>query len=123
MGLLEVSVRMKIRDGQLAGLQRQAAHCVRETREKDTKTLRYDWFVNGDGSECETREAYLDSDGVIAHRVANVGEGTNELLRRFADDPVVTVYGDASPELKEFANARMGDSVHWFSFFRGLDSQ
>lgn len=119
---LEVSVRMKVRNGQLAGLEKQASRCVRETREKDTKTLRYDWFVSRDGTECETREAYVDSEGVVEHRVKNVADATNELLRNFADDPLVTVYGDASPELKEFAETRMEDAVRWFSFFQGLDS-
>lgn len=122
MRALEVSVRMKVRAGQLEGLKEQAAQCVRETRDKDTKTLRYDWFVSSDGTACEIREAYVDSDGVIEHRVKNVAEATNELFRNFADDPVVTVYGDASPELMEFANARMGDAVKWYSFLQGLDS-
>jgi quinol monooxygenase YgiN len=74
MRALEVSVRMKVRAGQLRGLKKQAAQCVKETRDKDTRTLRYDWFVSSDGTECETREAYVDSDGVIEHRVKNVAE-------------------------------------------------
>ena len=120
---LEVGVRAKIREGQLAGLEEQAARCVQETREKDTKTLRYDWFVSSDGTACETREAYVDSNGVIEHRVKNVADATNEMFRRFADGPVVTVYGEAAPELKEFANARMGGAVRWFSFLQGLESE
>ena len=119
---LEVGIRAKIREGQMAGLKEQAARCVQETRLKDTKTLRYDWFVSSDGAECETREAYVDSDGVLEHRVKNVADATNEVFRRFAYDPVVTVYGEASPELKKLATARMGGTVRWFSFLRGLDS-
>jgi quinol monooxygenase YgiN len=119
---LEVSVRMRVRDGQLDGFKDQVARCVEETRAQDTKTRRYDWFLSGDSAEAETREAYVDSDGVIEHRMKTVAEATNELIRRFADDPVVTVYGPASPELVEFANARMGDAVRWYSFFQGLDS-
>ena len=122
MRALEVSVRMKVRDGQLEGFKEQAARCVKETKDKDTKTLRYDWFLSSDGTECEIREAYADSDGVIEHRVKNVAQATNELFSNFADDPAVTVYGDASPELIEFANARMGDAVKWYSFLQGLDS-
>jgi quinol monooxygenase YgiN len=122
MRALEVSVRMKVRDGQLEGLKEQAARCVKETKDKDTKTLRYDWFLSSDGAECEIREAYVDSDGVVEHRVKNVAQATNELFSNFADDPAVTVYGDASPELIEFADARMGDAVKWYSFLQGLDS-
>lgn len=98
---------MKVRDGQLAGLQEHALRCVRDTSEKDTKTLRYDWFVSSDGTECESREAYIDSEGLIEHRVKNVAEATNELLRNYGEDPLVSVYGAASPGLKEFARARM----------------
>jgi quinol monooxygenase YgiN len=119
---IEVSVRMKVRDGQLAGLEEQATKCIEQTRERDTMTLRYDWFLNDDGTRCEIREAYVDSDGVIEHRIENVRDATNELLSKFADDPVVTVYGDASPKLVEFGNARMGVSIRWFSFLGGVDS-
>lgn len=50
MSGLEVSARMKVRDGQLEGFKRQAAECVRQTKEKDTRTLRYDLFLSDDGS-------------------------------------------------------------------------
>jgi quinol monooxygenase YgiN len=119
---LEVSVRMRVRKGRLDGFKDQVTRCVAETRAKDTKTRRYDWFLSRDSGEAETREAYVDSDGVIEHRMKTVAEATNELFKRFADDPIVIVYGPASAELVEFANARMGDAVRWYSFFQGLDS-
>jgi quinol monooxygenase YgiN len=119
---VEVSVRMKVRDGQLAGLEEQATRCIEQTRQRDTKTLRYDWFLSDDGTRCEINEAYVDSDAVIEHRIENVRDATNELFSKFADHPMVTVYGDASPKLVEFGNARMGDSIRWFSFLGGLDS-
>jgi quinol monooxygenase YgiN len=62
---VEVSVRMKVRDGQLAGLEEQATRCIEQTRQRDTKTLRYDWFLSDDGTRCEINEAYVDSDAVI----------------------------------------------------------
>ena len=40
---------------------------MRLTRDKDTKTLRYDWFLSNDGTECEVREGYADADGLIEH--------------------------------------------------------
>jgi quinol monooxygenase YgiN len=119
---IEVSVRMNVRDGQLAGLEEHATRCIEQTRDRDTKTLHYDWYLSEDGTRCEIREAYVDSDGVIEHRIENVRDATNELFSKFADDPVVTVYGDASPKLVEFGNARMGDSIRWFSFLGGADS-
>ena len=53
MPTFEVSAHMTIRPGQLEGFKRQAAECIRITQEKDTHTLRYDWFISSDGRECE----------------------------------------------------------------------
>ena len=60
--MFEVMARLKIRDGELDGFKQQAAEMMRQTREKDTKTLRYDWFLSDDGTECEVREGYVDAD-------------------------------------------------------------
>ena len=48
--MFEVTARLKIRDGELEGFKRQAAEMMRIAREKDTRTLRYDWFVSDDGT-------------------------------------------------------------------------
>ena len=53
---------------------------MRETREKDTKTLRYDWFLSDDGTECEVREGYVDADALIEH-AHNVAEAKTKLFR------------------------------------------
>jgi quinol monooxygenase YgiN len=122
MGQFEVSARMKVREGQLEGFQRQAAECIRATREKDTRTLRYDWFLSIDGTECEIREAYVDSDGFLEHR-ANVGDALNKLFAEFADDHHVGVYGETSEQLVEYANAQMPPgSVKWYHFLNGIGS-
>ena len=53
--MFEVMARVKIRDGELDGFKQQAAEMMRQAREKDTKTLRYDWFLSNDGTSCEVR--------------------------------------------------------------------
>ena len=58
--MFEVTARLKIRDGELDGFKQQAAEMMRLTRELDTGTLAYDWFLSEDGSECEVFEAYVD---------------------------------------------------------------
>ncbi len=121
MSSLEVSARMTVRKGQLEGFKRQAAVCIRETREKDTRTLRYDWFLSADGTECEIREAYVDSEGLIEHRM-HVGEALNKLFSEFADAHIVSVYGEASPRLVEMGNAQMAGRIKWYSFLQGLGS-
>ena len=71
MADLEVYAHMKIRPGQLEGFKQQAAELIRLTKEKDTRTLRYDWFVSCDGTECEVHEAHVSSEGLIEHN-ANI---------------------------------------------------
>ena len=67
MGHLEVTAHLKIRPGQLEGFKAQVAEIMRLTREQDTLTLRYDWFINSDGTECEVHEAYVSDEGLIEH--------------------------------------------------------
>jgi hypothetical protein len=43
---LDVTAHGTIREGKLEGFKRQAAEIIRQTKEKDTKTLRYDWFIS-----------------------------------------------------------------------------
>jgi hypothetical protein len=92
---------------------------MRQTGEKDTGTLRYDWFLSADGTECEVRESYVDSDALVRHRM-NVGGAVEALFAEFADDHKMTVYGDPSPQLVALADA-LGVSVRWFSLLQGLE--
>jgi quinol monooxygenase YgiN len=122
MSQLEVSARMTVRPGQLEGFKDQAAECIRQTREKDTKTLRYDWFLSSDQTECEIREMYMSSDGLIEHR-EHIGDALDKLFTEYADDHTVTVYGDPSPQLMKMGNSQMAGRIHWYSFLQGLDSE
>ena len=58
MTQFEVRARLKVRDGKLEEFKRQAAEMMRVTREQDTGTLAYDWFLSNDETTCEVREAY-----------------------------------------------------------------
>jgi quinol monooxygenase YgiN len=119
---LELSAHMKVRAGQLEGFRKQASEIIRIARDNDTRTLRYDWFLNSDGTECEVREAYSSPDGLIEHR-ANVGDALNTLFAEYADDHRMTVYGEASQQLRDLADAHhMTERVTSFSFFEGLDT-
>jgi quinol monooxygenase YgiN len=120
--MFEVTARLKVRDGQFEGFKRQAAEVMREARKKDTKTLRYDWFLSDDGVQCEVREGYVDCDGLLEHS-ANVGDARAQLFREFAYDHDMTIYGEPSPELLAVFEA-MGDHVRYtqFSLFQSLDT-
>jgi len=121
MRRLEVIARMTVRHGRLEGFKQQAAECIRQTGEKDTKTIRYDWFLSGDETECEIREAYEGPEGLVEHRM-HIGAALDKLFREFADNHTVTVYGEPSPQLLEMAKRMPPGSVRWYSFFQGLGS-
>jgi quinol monooxygenase YgiN len=105
--MFEVMARLKVRDGQLAGFREQAAAMMRQTREQDTKTLRYDWFLSADGTECEVREGYVDADALIEH-AHHVAEARDKLFRDFAYDHEMTIYGEPSPALAQLMSQLAG---------------
>jgi quinol monooxygenase YgiN len=119
--VLEVSARMTVREGKLEGFTQQVDEIIRQTKERDTKTLRYEWYLSDDGTECEVREAYRNADGLIEHRM-HIGEALYRLFEEFADDHAVTIYGRPTPPLVALAKAEKGVIVTSFSFLRGLDS-
>ena len=122
MSRLELSAHMKIRPGQLDGFKKQAAELIRLAQERDTQTLRYDWFISRDGAECEVREAYASSEGLIEHS-AHIAEARNRLFAEFAEDHVMTAYGEPSPELFAMVEAMQKAGhvkITWFSFLQGL---
>jgi quinol monooxygenase YgiN len=105
--MFEVMARLKVREGQLAGFTEQAAEMMRQTREKDTKTLRYDWFLSADGTECEVREGYVDADALIEH-AHHINEARDKLYRDFAYDHEMTIYGEPSPALAQLMEQLAG---------------
>lgn len=118
---LELSAHMKVRPGQLDGFKGLAAELIRLTKEKDTRTLRFDWFLSQDETECEVREEYVDSEGFMEHR-AHIAEAAQMLFSAFADEHRVAVYGEPSPVLVERVDqGPMGRTVTWFRFLQGLD--
>lgn len=119
--MFEVMARLKIREGELDGFTQQAAEMMRQTREKDTRTLRYDWFLRDDGTECEVREGYVDADALIEH-AHNVAEARDTLFRNFAYDHEMTIYGEPSPALAQLME-QLANVVPFrrFTLWQGLD--
>ena len=98
--MFEVTARMKVREGELEGFKETVAEIMRLTRERDTKTLRYDWFLSANAAECEVREAYVDADGLLEHH-HHIAEPKLELFRSYADGHHMTFYSEPSPALVE----------------------
>jgi hypothetical protein len=109
---------MKIRNNMLEGFIRHANECIKQVRDKDSGTLQYDWFLNEDKNVCEIREAYENSEALLAH-VINLRESLRVLFEKYATDHSVTIYGEPSAELLENAKAR-GVDITIYSFLEGL---
>ena len=120
MDNLEVIARLKIRPGQLEGFKSQAAEILRVTREKDTHTLRCDWFINEDGTKCEVHELFPGEQGLIEHKM-NTMEATVALFRDYAFDHHASIYGEVSQDFIDLVTNRMGPPAV-FAFTQGLDS-
>jgi len=120
MNKLDVIARMQVRTGKLDGFKKQAAEIIKQVKEKDTGTLRYDWFLSND-TDAWILEAYVSSDAWIEHR-KNVGEALDVLFSEYADNHNVLVFGEPSPELFEMGNRLMAGRIKWFSFLNGLKS-
>jgi quinol monooxygenase YgiN len=121
--MFEVTARLKIREGERDGFKKQAAEMMRRTRELDTKTLRYDWFLSDDGTECEVRESYVDADALIEHS-QHIAEARNAIFRDFAYDHTVQFYAEPSPALAEALKTMPPGAVtiKRFSLFQSLDA-
>ena len=114
--MFEVTARLTVRPGELEGFRRQAAEMLRLTEELDTKTVRYDWFLSDDETECEVREAYVDANALIEH-ARHIGEARNTLFRAFADGHMITFYAEPSPALAKAMEAMPPGAVAVKQFF------
>jgi quinol monooxygenase YgiN len=119
MSTFEVRARLKVREGKLEGFKRQAAEMMRVTRELDTGTLAYDWFLSADGTECEVREAYRDPDALVDHAF-HVREARDVLFTEFAYDHRMAFYGEPSPRLAELVS-RIGVNPTLFTLIQALE--
>ena len=118
MGQLELHAHIRIRPGQLDGFRAQAAEIMRIARAQDTKTLRYDWFLREDGTECEVHELYQDEGALFEHNM-HIMDARAVLFRDFAFDHRMTAIGVVSPQLRELANRHAG-GIQVYAFLQGL---
>ena len=119
MARFEVRARLKVRAGQLDGFKRQAAEMLRLTKEYDTGTLAYDWYLSDDGTECEVREVYVDPDALVDHAL-HVREARDAMFAEFAEDHRMAFYGEPSPRLNEF-EGRIGVQATSYTLLQALE--
>ena len=118
MSHLELHAHLKIRPGQLEGFKSQAAELIRITRERDTKTLRYDWFIKEDGTECEVHEAYVNEEGLFEHNL-HIMAAREILFRDYAFDHRMTAFGEVSAKFRDLTIKHAG-GITVYSFLQGL---
>ena len=83
MSNLQVSAKMKIREGMLEGFNGLATECVQRVKQKDPGTIQFDWFISPDKTECEIRETYENSQAFLAH-LSNLSDLLKILYEKFA---------------------------------------
>lgn len=120
MEFLEVIARARVRPDQLEGVKAQAAEILRVSREQDTHTLRCDWFVNEDGTECEVHEKFPDEQGLLEHNM-HIMNARTVLFRDYAYDHRSTLYGKVSQGFLDLVAERMGAAPATYAFLQGLD--
>jgi quinol monooxygenase YgiN len=118
MSHFELHAHLKIRPGQLEGFKAQAAELIRITREQDTKTLRYDWFIKEDGTECEVHEAYVNEEGLFEHNM-HVMEARAVLFRDFASDHQMIAFGEVSQKFRDLTK-KHAEGFAVYAFLQGL---
>ena len=118
MSKIQTSAKMKIPSGMLEEYKQQVTEYIRQIKEKDTGTLQFDWFINGDKTECEIRETYVSSESALAHQ-DHLRELQGRIFKKFGMPFSVVIYGDPSPELLENAKAG-GMDVKIFTLLQGL---
>lgn len=119
MANLEVIARLTIRPGQLEGFKAQAAEMMRLTRELDTKTLRYDWFIDEDAMQCEVHEVYISEEGLFEHSM-HIMEPRAAMFEKYATGHRMSFFGSISQRLIDIAHQH-ADESHVYSFFQGLE--
>ena len=118
MSHFELRAHLKIRPGQLEGFKAQAAELIRITQELDTKTLRYDWFIKEDGTECEVHEAYVNEEGLFEHNM-HIMEARAVLFRDYAFDHRMFAFGEVSQQFRDLTK-KHADGFAIYAFLEGL---
>ncbi len=70
----------------LEELKEQAAECIRQVREKDVRTIQYDWFNSSDNTRCEIRDPCESSEAALVHQ-SNLSEPLRILFEKFGTPP------------------------------------
>lgn len=97
MSELQGIARVKFHEGKVEEFKRLSAQAVELARTKDSGTLQYEIFLNGDESEGLVLERYRDSEALVEHGT-NLGDLGAAILA--TGTFVGEVLGEPSAELR-----------------------
>jgi quinol monooxygenase YgiN len=118
MAHLELCARLTVRPGQLEGFKAQVAEIVKVAHEQDIRTLRFDWYLSEDGTQCEVHEAYEDGPAFFEH-THHIMAARAKLFSEYVDGHHVTAFGEVPQQLVEMANAHAG-GIEQYAFLQGM---
>jgi hypothetical protein len=100
---LQISARFpNISPANLGEFKKLAADALAITK-NDPNALQYDWFLSADGTVCEVRETYANSDAVMAH-IGAMGDLLGRIIE-LGGGIEVECFGSPSATLLEAAAA------------------
>ena len=92
-------VELEVNPDQTHELRSVMEEMVKVTRDDEPGTLNYEWFLNGDGTECHIYERYADATAAVVHSRAFAPELSQ---RSQAFPPTrVTAYGQLNEEIRK----------------------
>jgi quinol monooxygenase YgiN len=97
MSAFQAVAKFRIQPGKLEEFKRLAAESLAIVKEKDTGTLRYDWYLNEAQSDCLVLETYASAEALMAHS-RNVGRLVGQMLQ--ISECAVDMLADPTPEVR-----------------------
>lgn len=113
MNSIFLIARFNIREGKLEKFKRIASECIEIVKEKESNTLKYDWYFDENQLECAVLEEYRNSEAAMEH-MENLGPQLGQLME--LADFKAEAYGEMSEELQKTA-AELDLKI--YSFFNG----
>ncbi|MCO4794239.1 MAG: antibiotic biosynthesis monooxygenase [Bacteriovoracaceae bacterium] len=93
-------IQMNINSGKLEDFKTLMTEMVNSTNEFEPGALNYEWYLNGEGTNCHIYERYENSAATLTH-LGNFGEKFAGRFMELATPTGITVYGNPSAEVRE----------------------
>ena len=98
MGKIAVRATFHIHEGKTDDAKAFAHKCVAAVREREPRTIHYDWYLSQDGRTCLINELFEDSEAALVH-LETLSPFIAEGLQ--LGDLKMEILGEPSDQLKE----------------------